>query len=92
MDDAEFLDTLDLDIGDLDGLTPGHNLLDAVIHEDTSDALHQASERCFVELVITSEAMHHFGFGSLCVGVSDVLGKRVVLNCRTASVLAFSAA
>ncbi|MDH3664182.1 MAG: hypothetical protein OEU92_29910, partial [Alphaproteobacteria bacterium] len=39
MDNAEFLDTLDLDVGDLDGLTLGHDLLDAVIHKNPSDAV-----------------------------------------------------
>ena len=45
MDDAEFLNALDLDIGDFDRLTFRHHLLDAFIHQDTSDALHQARER-----------------------------------------------
>jgi hypothetical protein len=64
MDDAEFLNALDLDISDFDGFPFGHDLLDAVIHEDTSDAMHQAPERCLVELVGAPEAVHHLGFGS----------------------------
>ena len=89
MDDTEFLNALDLDISDLNGLALGHDLLDAVIHEDPPDALHQTPKCCLVELVGAPEAMHHLGFGSLRVGIPSILGECIVPDGRAVSVLAF---
>ena len=91
MNDSKVKDALDHNIGDLNGLATGGNLINTAIHQDPADAVRQQLQDIAIQGIGTAEAKDDLGFGPLLGLVPHVLGECVILDRRSLSVLPFGA-
>jgi len=92
MDNAEIMNPFNEDVGNLNRLAAGGDLINPPIDQDPTNALCQALQDIAVEVIGTAETMNNLGLGSLRLGVPDILRQGVIFDRGAVAVLAFGAA